>query len=134
MTAHFPGLVASKEMYLIKKSLKIPMGYIEEQTTQWPKQRIQKDKQWSTKLTYKTKDRVTLTLLKTLSNIVITFFHLSCICLLRFVDAVSNITDQCHCKPDDYFPVCGSNQVTYHSPCYAGCLDTQRNGRVFIQS
>jgi hypothetical protein len=40
--------------------------------------------------------------------------------------------DQCHCKPDNYFPVCGSNQVTYHSPCYAGCLDTKRNGRVII--
>ena len=51
-----------------KKSLKIPKGgnqnpYIEEdQTTQWPKEKIQKDKQRSTKHTYKTKDRVTRTL------------------------------------------------------------------------
>jgi len=36
----------------------------EEQTTQWPKEKVQKDKQRSTKHTYKTKDRVTRTLLK----------------------------------------------------------------------
>jgi hypothetical protein len=33
----------------------------EEQTTQWPKEKVQKDKQRSTKHTYKTKDRVTRT-------------------------------------------------------------------------
>jgi hypothetical protein len=33
--------------------------YIEEQTTQWPKERVQKYKQWSTKHRHKTKDRVT---------------------------------------------------------------------------
>ena len=41
------------------KSLKIPNGnqnpYIEEQTTQWPKEKVQKDKQRSIKHTYKTK-------------------------------------------------------------------------------
>jgi hypothetical protein len=37
----------------------------EEQTTQWPKEKVQKDKQRSTKHTYKTKDRVTRTPLKT---------------------------------------------------------------------
>ena len=31
----------------------------EEQTAQWPKEKVQKDKQRSTKNTYKTKDRVT---------------------------------------------------------------------------
>ena len=36
----------------------------EEQTTQWPKEKVQTDKQRSTKHTYKTKDRVTRTLLK----------------------------------------------------------------------
>ena len=47
--------------------MKIPKGqsefvYIEEeQTTQWPKEKVQKDKQRSTKHTYKTKDRVTRT-------------------------------------------------------------------------
>ena len=52
---------------MCKKSLKIPKGgnqnpYIEEeQTTQWPKEKVQKDKQRSTKYTYKTKDRVTRT-------------------------------------------------------------------------
>ena len=54
----------------IKKSWKIPKGqsdpYIEEeQTTQWPKEKVQKDKQRSTKHTYKTKDRATRTPLKT---------------------------------------------------------------------
>ena len=37
----------------------------EEQTTQWPKEKVQKYKQRSTKHTYKTKDRVTRTTLKT---------------------------------------------------------------------
>ena len=37
----------------------------EEQTTQWPIEKAQKDKQRSTKHTYKTKDRVTQTPLKT---------------------------------------------------------------------
>ena len=47
--------------------MKIPKGgnqnpYIEEeQTTQWPKEKVQKDKQRSTKRTYKTKDRETRT-------------------------------------------------------------------------
>jgi hypothetical protein len=31
----------------------------EEQTTQWPKEKVQKDKQRSTKHAHKTKDRVT---------------------------------------------------------------------------
>jgi hypothetical protein len=37
----------------------------EEQTTHWPTEKAQKDKQRSTKLTHKTKDRVTRTPLKT---------------------------------------------------------------------
>ena len=37
----------------------------EEQTTQWPKEKVQKGKQWSTKHTHKTTDRVTRTPLKT---------------------------------------------------------------------
>jgi hypothetical protein len=37
----------------------------EEQTTQWPTEKVQKDKQRSTKHTHKTKDRVTQTPLKT---------------------------------------------------------------------
>ena len=37
----------------------------EEQTIQWSKEKEQKDKQRSTKHTYKTKDRVTRTTLKT---------------------------------------------------------------------
>ena len=51
--------------------MKIPKGgnqnrYIEEeQRTQWSKEKVQKDKQRSTKHTYKTKDRVTWTPLET---------------------------------------------------------------------
>ena len=37
----------------------------EEQTTQWPIEKVQKDKQRSTRHTYKTKDRVTRTPLQT---------------------------------------------------------------------
>ena len=49
---------------LVEKYEAIP--YIEEeQTTQWPKEKVQKDKQRSAKYTYKTKDRVTRTPLKT---------------------------------------------------------------------
>ena len=55
-------------------SLKIQKGnqnpYIEEeQTSQWPKEKIQKDKQRSTKHTHKTKDRGTRTPLKTGSEL-----------------------------------------------------------------
>ena len=55
---------------LTKRVWRYQMGnqnrYIEEeQTTQWPKEKVQKNKQGSTKHTYKTKDRVTRTPLKT---------------------------------------------------------------------
>jgi hypothetical protein len=40
----------------------------EEQTTQWPEEKVQKDKQRSTKHTYKTKDRATRTPDKTAVN------------------------------------------------------------------
>ena len=50
-----------------KKSLKIPQNpYIEkEQTTQCAKEKVQRDKQRSTKHTHTIKDRVTRTPLKT---------------------------------------------------------------------
>ena len=55
---------------LIRKVLRYQRSnhnpYIEEeQTTQWPKEKAQKVKQWSTKHTYKSQDRVTRTPLKT---------------------------------------------------------------------
>jgi hypothetical protein len=51
-------------MFCRKKSLKNP--YIEEEhTIQWTKDKVRKDKQRSTKHTYKTKDRVTRTPSKT---------------------------------------------------------------------
>uniref|UniRef100_H2YRA5 Solute carrier organic anion transporter family member n=1 Tax=Ciona savignyi TaxID=51511 RepID=H2YRA5_CIOSA len=33
----------------------------------------------------------------------------------------------CHCDPDIFNPVCGSNGVTYYSPCYAGCTESFTN-------
>ena len=53
--------VSKMPTLIYKKSLNIPNGiqnpYIEEeQTTQWPKEKVQKDKQRSTKHTNKTKD------------------------------------------------------------------------------
>jgi hypothetical protein len=56
------SLICIQIVSLHKKSLKIPTGgnqnpYIEEeQTTQWPKEKGQKDKQRSTKHTHKAKD------------------------------------------------------------------------------
>ena len=41
------------------------ISWRDQHTTQWPKENVQKDKQRSTKYTYKTKDRVTWTPLKT---------------------------------------------------------------------
>ena len=67
---HPHDLLKWGQFNLSKKSLKIQKGgnqntYIEdEQTTQWPKEKVQKDKQRSTKHTHKTKDRVTQTPLK----------------------------------------------------------------------
>jgi hypothetical protein len=60
----------AKTTDLSQEDLKIPKGqsesYIEEeQATQWPKEKVQRDKKRSTKHTYKTKDRVTRTPLKT---------------------------------------------------------------------
>jgi hypothetical protein len=40
----------------------------EGQTTQWPKEKIQKDKQLSTRHTYKTKDRISRTPLQPVVN------------------------------------------------------------------
>ena len=40
----------------------------EEQTTQWPKEKVQKDKQQSTQHTHQTKDQVTLSPLKLEGN------------------------------------------------------------------
>jgi hypothetical protein len=56
--------IPEEEFEDTKRVIKIP--YIkEEQTTQWPKEQVQKDKQRSTKQTHKTKDRATRTPLKT---------------------------------------------------------------------
>jgi hypothetical protein len=54
----------AKRVWRYQRSNQNP--YIEEeQTTQWPKEKVQKDKQRYTKHTYTIKDRVTRTILKT---------------------------------------------------------------------
>ena len=60
----------TRSLHMKKKSFKIPKGqsesvYRRRTGTQWPKEKLQKDKQRSTKRTCKTKDRVTRTPLKT---------------------------------------------------------------------
>ena len=66
------NIIGEKDCLAVcKKSLKIPKGqseypYIEEeQTTQWREEKVQKEKQRSTKDIYKTKDRIIRTTLKT---------------------------------------------------------------------
>ena len=29
--------------------------------------------------------------------------------------------NNCHCAMSDYNPVCGTNDIMYYSPCFAGC-------------
>ena len=66
----------------------------EEQTTQWPKEKVQKDKQRSTKHTYKTKDRVTRTPLKIYSEIFVHFYF-------------TNVVLSIHIVPLPWFPPIG---------------------------
>lgn len=32
--------------------------------------------------------------------------------------------EACHCSPRQYDPVCGTDNVVYYSPCFAGCRST----------
>ncbi|XP_056014356.1 solute carrier organic anion transporter family member 2B1-like [Ostrea edulis] len=49
-----------------------------------------------------------------------------------YVDVTSqNCSLDCSCRDDDFYPICGSNKVNYHSPCFAGCQELLRNGRMF---
>ena len=70
LTMHFTTvfilliLDLSSSMFPIRRAKRYQRGnqnpYIEEkQTAQWPKEKVQKNKQRSTKHTHKTKDRVT---------------------------------------------------------------------------
>ena len=59
--AHLP-CTGPQTTTLTKEEFEDTKGVIrieEEQTTQWPKEKVQKDKQRTTKHTHKTKDRVT---------------------------------------------------------------------------
>jgi hypothetical protein len=73
-----------------KKSLKISKSnqnpYVEEeQTTQWPKEKVQKDKQRSTKHTHKTKDRLTR------SSITLITIHLHTIVMRSSAMCLANV-------------------------------------------
>ncbi|XP_056013637.1 solute carrier organic anion transporter family member 2B1-like isoform X2 [Ostrea edulis] len=49
-----------------------------------------------------------------------------------YVDVTSqNCSLDCSCGDNDFYPICGSNKVNYHSPCFAGCQELLRNGRKF---
>jgi hypothetical protein len=64
---HFNTTIMQTRVWKYQRGNQNP--YIaEEQTTQCPKEKVQKDKQRSTKHTYKTKDGVTRTPLKTGGN------------------------------------------------------------------
>ncbi|KAK3088753.1 hypothetical protein FSP39_023325 [Pinctada imbricata] len=39
--------------------------------------------------------------------------------------------DTCGCSADDFFPICGSNGLNYHSPCYAGCSTSEKSGTIY---
>ncbi|OWF41739.1 solute carrier organic anion transporter family member 2A1-like [Mizuhopecten yessoensis] len=41
-------------------------------------------------------------------------------------------SSNCGCKEDDFFPICGSNGVNFHSPCYAGCESPLGKGGNFV--
>jgi len=41
---------------------------------------------------------------------------------------LSQCNTDCHCDPDHYAPVCGSDNIMYFSPCLAGCEGNADNG------
>ena len=62
---NFEWLCSIKRVWISQRGINRNPYIEEEQTTQCPKEKVQKDKQRSTKNTHKAKDRVTRTLLKT---------------------------------------------------------------------
>ena len=91
----------------------------EEQTTQWPKESVQKDKQRSTKHTHKTEDKVTRTPLKSLVYIVVVttmcilFFEIHVRILTR-ANSVALTTYGAHYGPQLGFPY--NNPTSRHYP------------------
>ncbi|XP_055870857.1 solute carrier organic anion transporter family member 4A1-like isoform X4 [Biomphalaria glabrata] len=44
--------------------------------------------------------------------------------------ALNNSCNQrCGCAEEDYFPMCGRDNVMYFSPCYAGCTSSRHDGK-----
>jgi hypothetical protein len=102
----------------------------EKKTTQWPKEKVQKDKQWSSKYTHKTKDQVTRTPLKIggelrysgrassscstsgTRRVNIVMKKVSLNLVVRYGISMSQITtDIFHCRK--HFPVLSSSMAYY---------------------
>ncbi|CAL1532840.1 unnamed protein product [Lymnaea stagnalis] len=45
-------------------------------------------------------------------------------------ELVNSCNQNCGCAEEDYFPMCGRDNVMYFSPCYAGCTDVVSSGDV----
>ena len=68
----------------------------------------------------------------------LTFFYILCIFFKTILSVHGADTvylnttcgDACGCRSDEFFPICGSNGLNYHSPCYAGCTESEKAGTV----
>ncbi|XP_071142524.1 solute carrier organic anion transporter family member 1C1-like [Mytilus edulis] len=45
----------------------------------------------------------------------------------NFTNASDTCTSNCNCNSEGYFPVCGSDNKNYFSPCHAGCSSTSKS-------
>lgn len=41
---------------------------------------------------------------------------------------IADCSSQCHCRMDDYDPICGTDNIMYYSPCFAGCQKVHHHG------
>ncbi|OWF41742.1 solute carrier organic anion transporter family member 2A1-like [Mizuhopecten yessoensis] len=44
---------------------------------------------------------------------------------------LSNCSRGCNCDGEQFFSICGSDGVNYHSPCFAGCLKSLSGGGLY---